>query len=189
MQNKEQKIIVAITGASGSIYAKVLLDKLETLKEQLSDVALVFSDNAKTVWQHELGNSYYKSYSFNIYEKTDFMAPFASGSSKYNVLIICPCSMGTLGRIANGISDNLICRAADVMLKERRKLICVVRDTPYNLVHIENMKRATEAGAIICPASPSFYSLPKNFEELAGTVVDRVISLLGIDIKTFRWSE
>ena len=106
MQNKEQKIIVAITGASGSIYAKVLLDKLETLKEQLSDVALVFSDNAKTVWQHELGNSYYKSYSFNIYEKTDFMAPFASGSSKYNVLIICPCSMGTLARIATGTSGD-----------------------------------------------------------------------------------
>lgn len=97
--------------------------------------------------------------------------------------------MGTLGRIANGISDNLISRAADVMLKERRKLICVVRDTPYNLIHINNMKTVTEAGGIICPASPSFYSLPKSFEDLASTVTDRVITLLGFDIKTYRWSE
>ncbi len=97
--------------------------------------------------------------------------------------------MGTLGRIANGISDNLITRAADVMLKERRKMICVVRDTPYNLIHIDNMKKVTEAGGIICPASPSFYSLPKTFEELAATVIDRVIGLLGLQIDTYRWSE
>jgi 4-hydroxy-3-polyprenylbenzoate decarboxylase len=97
--------------------------------------------------------------------------------------------MGTLGRIANGMSDSLITRAADVMLKERRKLICVVRDTPYNLIHIENMQKVTLAGGIICPASPSFYSLPKTFEELAATVVDRVIGLLDIKIDTYRWKE
>ena len=97
--------------------------------------------------------------------------------------------MGTLGRIANGMSDSLITRAADVMLKERRKLICVVRDTPYNLIHIENMQKVTLAGGIICPASPSFYSLPKTFEELAATVVDRVIGLLNIKIDTYRWKE
>ncbi len=182
-----KKIAIGITGASGAIYAKVLLDKLLALPEV--EVALVMSQNAKDVWKYELNNEDYSKLPVKVYDILDYFAPFASGSSSYKAFVICPCSMGTLGRIANGISDNLICRAADVMLKERRKLICVVRDTPYNLVHIENMKRATEAGAIICPASPSFYSLPKNFEELAGTVVDRVISLLGIDIKTFRWSE
>lgn len=182
-----KKIAIGITGASGAIYAKVLLDKLLALPEV--EVALVMSQNAKDVWKYELNNEDYSKLPVKVYDILDYFAPFASGSSSYKAFVICPCSMGTLGRIANGISDNLICRAADVMLKERRKLICVVRDTPYNLVHIENMKRATEAGAIICPASPSFYSLPKNFEELAATVVDRVISLLGIDIKTFRWSE
>ncbi|MBK8145138.1 MAG: UbiX family flavin prenyltransferase [Bacteroidetes bacterium] len=182
-----KKIAIGITGASGAIYAKVLLDKLQTLPE--IEVALVMSQNAKEVWKYELGNQDYRQLPLKVYDIMDYFAPFASGSSSYEAFVICPCSMGTLGRIANGISDNLISRAADVMLKERRKLICVVRDTPYNLVHIENMKRATEAGAIICPASPSFYSLPKTFEELAATVVDRVISLLGIDIQTFRWSE
>lgn len=182
-----KKIAIGITGASGAIYAKVLLDKLQTLPE--IEVALVMSQNAKEVWKYELGNQDYMQQPLKVYDIMDYFAPFASGSSSYEAFVICPCSMGTLGRIANGISDNLISRAADVMLKERRKLVCVVRDTPYNLVHIENMKRVTEAGAIICPASPSFYSLPKTFEELAATVVDRVISLLGIDIQTFRWSE
>lgn len=182
-----KKIAIGITGASGAIYAKVLLDKLQTLPE--IEVALVMSQNAKEVWKYELGNQDYMQLPVKVFDIMDYFAPFASGSSSYEAFVICPCSMGTLGRIANGISDNLISRAADVMLKERRKLVCVVRDTPYNLVHIENMKRVTEAGAIICPASPSFYSLPKTFEELAATVVDRVISLLGIDIQTFRWSE
>ncbi len=182
-----KKIAIGITGASGAIYAKVLLDKLQTIPD--IEVALVMSENAKDVWKYELGNEDYASLNYKMYDINDYFAPFASGSSSYEALIICPCSMGTLGRIANGISDNLISRAADVMLKERRKLICVVRDTPYNLIHIQNMKLATEAGAIICPASPSFYSLPKNFEELAATVIDRVLGLVGVDIKTYRWSE
>ena len=97
--------------------------------------------------------------------------------------------MGTLGRIATGVSDDLITRAADVILKERRKLILVVRDTPYNLIHINNMKTVTEAGGIICPASPSFYSQPKSFEELAATVVDRALDLCGLPVKTFRWND
>ena len=97
--------------------------------------------------------------------------------------------MGTLGRIATGISNDLITRAADVILKERRKLICVVRDTPYNLIHIRNMETVTLAGGIICPASPSFYSNPKTIEEVVSTVVDRVLDLAGIDIKTYRWGK
>src|SRR5690606_5518831 len=123
------------------------------------------------------------------YSKDDFMAPFASGSSSFETMIICPCSMGTIGRIAAGISNDLITRAADVMLKERRKLICVVRETPYNLIHLRNMMAVTEAGGIICPATPSFYSRPKNLEEAVDTVVSRVLQLSGIKMEGYRWQE
>lgn len=186
---KKHKIIVAITGASGSIYAKVLLDKLTALSDQIEAVGIVMSDNAKDVWKHELGNEDYKKYNFTFYDKTNFYAPFASGSAKYNTMIICPCSMGTLARIATGISNDLTTRAADVILKERRKLILIVRDTPYSLIHINNMQTVTQAGAIVCPASPSFYSNPKTFEDLAATVVDRVLDLAGLEISSYRWSE
>ena len=145
------------------------------------------SDNAKAVWELELENKIYQDYDFKHFDKNNFMAPFASGSAKYDALIICPCSMGTLARISSGISNDLITRAADVILKERKKLILVTRDAPLNLIHINNMKLLTEAGAIICPASPSFYSMPKTFEELAATVIDRVIDLIGLTQKTFRW--
>ena len=185
----KHKIVVAITGASGAIYAKVLLKKLEEQKMQLEEVGIVMSDNAKEVWKHELGDESYKKIPFKIYKKDDFTAPFASGSAKYNTMIICPCSMGTLARIASGISNDLATRAADVVLKERRKLILVMRDTPLSLIHINNMKTVTEAGGIICPASPSFYSHPKNFEDLASTIIDRVLDICGIEIKTYRWNE
>lgn len=183
------KIAVAITGASGSIYVQQLLRKLATLSEQVSEVSIVWSDNAKTVWEEELGDKTYDQFSFKVWAKNDFYAPFASGSSDYQALIICPCSMGTLGRIAGGISDNLITRAADVMLKERRKLICMIREMPYNLVHINNMKTVTEAGGIICPASPSFYHKPKSLEEATQTVVDRLINLAGLQAGGFRWGQ
>ncbi len=186
---QKHKIIVSITGASGSIYAKVLLDKLQKLSDQIEAVGIVMSDNAKDVWKHELGNEDYKNYPFTFYEKTNFYAPFASGSAKYNTMIICPCSMGTMARIATGISNDLTTRAADVILKERRKLILMIRDTPYSLIHINNMQTVTQAGGIICPASPSFYSNPKTFEELASTVVDRALDLAGLEIKSYRWSE
>ena len=181
------KVIVAVTGASGSVYAKVLLAKLAELKEQITEVALVMSDNARDVWHYELGNRNYESLPFKLYNKNDFFAPFASGSAKFNIMIICPCSMGTLARIASGISNDLTTRAADVVLKERRKLILVTRDTPLSLIHINNMKTITESGGIICPASPSFYSKPTSFEDLASTVVDRVLDLSGLSINTFRW--
>ena len=182
------KIVIAITGASGAIYAKVLLDKLMLLKDQWQELSLVISKNAKEVWETELGNQDYSKYDVKYYEKTDFSAPFASGSAKYNSMIIAPCSMGTLGRIANGISDDLVTRAADVILKERRKLILMVRDTPYNLIHIKNMETVTLAGGIICPATPSFYSRPSTIEEVAATVVDRVLDLAGLKVNTYRWN-
>jgi flavin prenyltransferase len=182
-----KKIVVAMTGASGSVYAKVLLEKLAAAKNQYDEAGLVMTENAKDVWKTELGNEDYKQLPFTMYGTMDFHAPFASGSAKFDTMIIVPCSMGTLGRIAAGISNDLITRAADVMLKERRKLICVVRDTPYSLIHIKNMETVTLAGGIIAPATPSFYSVPKTIEEVAATVVDRVLDLAGIDVKTFRW--
>ena len=187
--NGMKKVIVAIGGSSGSIYAKVLLDKLQVLSAQTAAVGVVMSDNARYNWLHELGNETYKNYPFDFYEKQDFMAPFASGSAKYETMFICPCSMGVLGRIATGISNDLTTRAADVILKERRRLILVTRETPLNLIHINNMKAITEAGGIICPAVPSFYSRPNTLEDIAATVVDRILDLAGFDIKTYRWSE
>ncbi|MCE3228985.1 MAG: polyprenyl p-hydroxybenzoate/phenylacrylic acid decarboxylase [Bacteroidetes bacterium] len=187
--HQPNKIVVAVTGASGSIYVKVLLDKLKKLNSQYSELSIVMSDNAKTVWEHELGNSSYKDYNFKTYSKMDFNAPFASGSAKYNIMMVCPCSMGTLARIATGISNDLITRAADVVLKERRKLILITRDTPLSLIHINNMKTVTEAGGIICPASPSFYSKPQSIEQAAATVIDRVIDLAGLQNESFRWGE
>lgn len=182
-----KKIAVAITGASGSIYAKLLLQKLEQLKDQVTELSLVMTDNAKQVWETELGDNTYNSFSAKYFSTKDFTAPFASGSAKYDAVIIVPCSMGTLGRIASGTSNDLITRGADVMLKERKKLILVIRDTPYNLVHIRNMEIVTLAGGIICPASPSFYSKPQTIEQAAATVVDRVIDLAGFDNTSFRW--
>lgn len=182
-----RKIVIAITGASGSIYAKLLLQQLSYLQNQVAEVAVVMSDNARTVWQYELGDDAYSQLSFKFYAKNDFMAPFASGSARFDTMVVVPCSMGTLGRIAAGTSDDLITRAADVILKERRKLILVARDTPFNLIHIRNMATVTEAGGIICPAVPSFYSLPKTIEELAMTVVNRVIGLMGMENDSYEW--
>src|ERR1700712_713026 len=183
----KKKIVVAITGASGAIYAKLLIDKLQQLNSQVNEMAIVMSDNAKQVWQFELDNNDYEKLPYKIYAKHDFMAPFASGSARFDTMVIVPCSMGTLGRIAGGISDDLVTRAADVILKERRKLILVARDTPFNLIHIRNMQTVTEAGGIICPAIPSFYSKPQTIEELALTVVDRVIDLIGLENESYRW--
>lgn len=182
-----KKIAIAVSGASGSIYAQRLIDKLAMFQDV--QLAVVFSQQAPDVWNHELGTYPQLKGKAEVFDLHNYQAPFASGSSTYQALVVCPCSMGTLGRIAQGISDNLISRAADVMLKERRKLICVVRETPFNLIHLDNMKKLSEAGGIICPASPSFYSKPDTIEALVDTVVDRVIQLLGISMDTYRWNE
>lgn len=188
MKVKIRQVAVGVTGASGAIYAKILLEKLVAINPK-PEIALVMSDNARTVWEHELGTTSYDDFNVERFHRQDFAAPFASGSSSYETLIIIPCSMGTLGRIANGTSDDLITRAADVMLKERRRLILVPRDAPLGLIQLRNMVTVAEAGAVVCPAMPSFYSKPDNLNELAATVVDRVLGLAGFDIDSYRWGQ
>lgn len=189
MSSRSRKIVLAITGASGSVYARKLLEKLKQLKNPPEEIAVILSDTAKEIWLAETGQKFKADYPAKEYSNKSFHAPFASGSSLYDTMIICPASMGTAGRIANGTSDDLTARAADVMLKERRKLIIVTREAPLNLIHIENMKFLTLAGAIICPASPSFYSNPQTIDDLVMTVVDRVIDLAGFENTGYRWME
>jgi flavin prenyltransferase len=189
MEITKRKIILAVTGASGSVYALRLLEKLQQLKYPPEEIAVIFSDTASEIWEAETGQKYIPSYPAKEYSNKSFYVPFASGSSLFDTMIICPASMGTIGRIANGTSDDLINRAADVMLKERRRLILVPRESPYSLIHINNMKTLTLAGAIICPASPSFYNSPKTIDDLVMTIVDRIIDLAGFDSNGFRWME
>ncbi|MBE0679857.1 MAG: UbiX family flavin prenyltransferase [Bacteroidales bacterium] len=184
-----RKIIFAVTGASGAIYALKLLERLRSLPEPPSETAVIFTGNAEEIMLYETGAKYSPAGTEKLWSNNDFNAPFASGSSSYDTMIICPASMGMLGRIAHGVSDDLITRAADVMLKERRRLILVPRETPYSLIHINNMKLLTEAGAIICPATPSFYSRPQTIDELVMTVIDRVLTLAGFAFGTYRWNE
>jgi len=186
---KPKKILLAISGSSGTIYAKRILDKLLSLQDQFEQCAFVMSENAKLNWQLEIGEQSYENYPFKLYSNRDFMAPFASGSAKFDTMLLCPASMGMIGRIASGVSDDLISRSADVILKERRKLIVVPRETPYSLIHLNNLIKLTEAGAIICPACPSFYSLPKTIQDLVDTVSDRILDLAGFEIEAFRWGE
>jgi len=187
LSNHPRKIILAITGASGSIYALRLLAKLQEIQSPPEEIAVIFSETGKEIWKSEIGSVFHKKGNTNEYDNKTYYAPFASGSAQYDTMIICPASMGTTGRIANGTSDDLIARTADVMLKERRRLIIVPRETPYNLIHIENMKKLALAGAIICPASPSFYSKPETIDDLVMTVVDRIIDLAQFDSNGFRW--
>ena len=186
----ERKIVLGIAGSSGSLYAKVLMDRLVQLQDQWEKVGVVMSDNARYNWELEIGDKSYEDYPFDFYEKRDFMAPFASGSARYDTMLVCPCSMGLLGRINAGVSDDLMTRSADVILKERRRLILVPRETPLSLIHLRNMLSITEAGGIICPAIPSFYSGAETKEELALTVVDRVLDLAGLELSdSYRWGE
>lgn len=186
---RRRKIVLAITGASGSVYALKLLEKLQQVKSPPEEIAVIFSETAREIWEAETGQKYIAAFPAKEYGNKSFYAPFASGSSQFDTMIICPASMGTIGRIANGTSDDLIARSADVMLKERRRLILVPRESPYNLIHINNLRTVTLAGAIVCPASPSFYSNPKTIDDLIMTVVDRIVDLAGFDSNGFRWME
>jgi len=171
------RIVVAITGASGAIYAQRLLDNLRG-----HEVHLVLSDHAPEIIATELDNGKLRLPDGVVrHDNKSMRAPFVSGSARFDAMVVIPCSMGALGRIANGCSDDTIARAADVFLKERRKLILVPRETPYNLIHVRNMARLLEAGADIIPASPSFYGGPQTIQQVADTVVARVLDHLGIE--------
>ncbi len=187
MIQKKQKLVVAVTGASGALYAKILLDKLNRFKKQIQTLEVIFSETAKEVWEFELGNTDYDKFPFRLHNPDNLFAPSASGSAGFDTMIICPCTMGTLGRIASGISNDLITRSADVILKEMKQLILVTREMPLNLIHIRNMATVTEAGGIICPASPSFYNKPANLEKALETVIDRVLNLAGFEIDSYKW--
>jgi 4-hydroxy-3-polyprenylbenzoate decarboxylase len=186
---KNRKIIVGITGASGAIYALSLMKRLREMPEPPVEVAVILTGNAEEIMLYETGTVYVPSGTEKLWDNKDFNAPFASGSSSYDTMIICPASMGMVGRIAHGVSDDLITRAADVMLKERRRLVLIPRETPYSLIHINNMKLLTEAGAVICPATPSFYSRPQTIDDLVMTVTERVLTLSGFTIDIFGWNE
>jgi len=181
-----RQVVVGITGASGAVYAQRLLEKLTA--QAATEVAVVFTDNGEQVFRYELGEEALSAIPFQRYSNNDFFVPFASGSSSFDTLIIVPCSMGTLAKVATGLASDLISRTADVMLKEGRKLIVVPRETPFNLIHLRNMVQIKEAGGIICPANPSFYSKPESLIQAVDTVVDRVLQLAGFIIDTYQWS-
>lgn len=185
----KRKIVLAITGASGSKYAQMLIEKLQKLESPPLEIAVILSSTGKDIWTDETGGEFVPQGPVKEYDNNNYSAPFASGSSQFDTMIICPASMGSTGRIANGTSDDLISRTADVMLKERRRLIIVPRETPYSLIHLENLRKLALAGAIICPASPSFYSKPETIEDLVSTVVDRIIDLSGFEHDTYRWQD
>jgi 4-hydroxy-3-polyprenylbenzoate decarboxylase len=183
------KLVVAVGGASGAPYARRLLDVLAREPADTVQTHVVFSKSAQMVWAQEVGTPT-SELPFKKWDARDFNAPFASGSAGFGAMVVIPCSMAGLGRIAHGVSEDLIGRAADVMLKERRKLILVARDTPLSLIHLENMAAVTRAGALVLPAMPSFYGRPQTVEDVLDTVVGRVLDQLGLPIRLGpRWGE
>lgn len=182
-----KKIIVAVTGASGSLYAARTLEALFRA-DDIAEIALIVSDNGRAVMEWERV-TLPAAARVREYANSDMFAPPASGSADYDAMVIVPCSMGTLGRVAAGVSSGLIERAADVMLKERRTLILVTRETPLGTIHLRNMTALSECGAVILPASPSFYSHPGDIGELCDTVVERIMKMLGIAYPHYRWGE
>ncbi len=180
------KLVVAATGASGAIYLQRLLAQIDCAAHE---VHLVLSAFAKQVIVEEIGELTVPA-GVQQHGDKSMNVPFASGSTHFDAMIVCPCSMGTLGRIAAGTSDSTLLRAADVFLKERRKLILVPRETPWNLIHARNVVTLIEAGAIIMPASPGFYSRPQTIADVADTVVARILDQVGLPVpNAFRWAE
>jgi len=183
---RARRIVVGISGASGAPYARRLLEVLsgEALRDSVQ-VSVVLSSTAEQVWAHECDGSV-RDFGLPVYGGRDYTAPFASGSSAPDAMVVIPASMSTIARVAYGISDNLLTRAADVVLKERRTLLLVPRETPYSEIHLKNMLELTRAGALIVPASPSFYGRPQNVAQLIDTVVARVCDHLGIENRLAR---
>src|SRR5664279_1506435 len=181
------KILVAITGASGMIYAQRLLDNLDPQREEIH---VVLSNYARQVIAEELPAGLRPPAGTVVHPVKGMNAPFASGSNPPDAMVVIPCTMGTLGRIAHGYSEDVLLRAADVVLKERKKLILVPRETPLSLVHIKNMELLLLAGATILPANPGFYAGPKTIQDVVDTVVARVLDHLGLPQNLMpRWNE
>jgi flavin prenyltransferase len=181
-----RKIVVGITGASGAPYAKRLLQVLRGRTDV--DLGVCVSQTAPEVWALECGGDLSEAAGVPVWRVRDYKAPFASGSAGWHAMAIVPCSMGTAGRIAHGISDTLLTRAADVMLKERRTLVVVPRETPLGVVHLENLLALARAGALVLPAMPSFYGKPETLDDAIDTVVGRVLDHLGVEhALTRRW--
>ena len=179
------KVVVGIGGASGSPYAKRLLDFLAREGPAAGvSVDLVFTTTGRQIWSHEIGSA--PDYPFRTWKNQDLTAPFASGSSQYDAMCVVPCSAAGLARIAYGVSTDLVGRAADVMLKERKRLVLVLRETPISLVHARAITQVVEAGAFVMPASPSFYSRPRTVDEMVDTVVARVLDRMGIPNELMR---
>ncbi len=181
---RRRKVVIGVAGASGAPYAHRLLDWLATHEHDV-EPHVVFSRYGRLVWNDEVGVDP-ESFGFPLYSPADMTAPFASGSSGFEAMVVVPCSAGSLGRIAHGLSADLIGRAADVMLKEQRRLVLVVRETPYSLIMLRNMVTVAEAGAMVMPASPSFYSAPSDVPQLLDTVVARILDRIGIDNDAMR---
>lgn len=174
------KIVLGITGASGAPYTRRALEFLSGPgKEAGIETELIWTKTARLVWKDEIGTDP-ASYGLKSYAPNDYTAPFASGSALYDGMLILPCSAGSMARIATGVSTDLVSRAADVMLKERRKLVIVLRETPFSLIHIRNMETLILAGAVVMPAAPSFYSKPETVDQLIDTVVCRALDRLDI---------
>ena len=181
------RVVVAITAASGAIYARQLLTSLVE-SDEVERIAVIYSANARAVVAHE-GETMPSSSKIEEYDNDNLFSSPASGSARWDAMVVVPSSVGTIGRVASGVSQTLIERSADVMLKERRRLIFVVRETPYSLIHLRNMTALTEAGAVILPATPSFYSLPKDIEAVCQTVTERITAMLGIEAARYEWGE
>lgn len=186
MKNK-RNIIIAVTGASGSIYARLLCQRLAQV-EEVERIALIVTRNGEEVCRYEDDASWMANSRFTRYDNDDLFAPPASGSASFDAMVIIPCSMGMAGRIAAGISNDLASRAADVMLKERRRLILVPREAPLSTIHLRNLTTLSECGAIICPAAPSFYSHPQDIENLCETIIERILTLLGVETPHYEWT-
>ena len=182
---KKRRIIVAVTGASGSLYARLLVQKLLAYRDV--EVSVIATDNGTAVMRYEDSIDWLRDPQLKYYDNHDFFSAPASGSARFDAMVVIPCTMGTVGRIAAGLSNDLLARAADVMLKERRTLVLVPREAPVSTIHLRNLTALSECGAVICPASPSFYSRPESIEAACETVTNRVISLLGLDPGTPEW--
>jgi 4-hydroxy-3-polyprenylbenzoate decarboxylase len=190
----KRKIVIGITGASGAPYAKRILDFLDHRTRTRGDVevAVCLSSTAPEVWALECGGDIREAIGgrFPIWGMRDYKAPFASGSAGWHAMAIVPCSMSTVARIAHGISDTLLTRAADVMIKERRTLVVVPREMPLSVIHLENLTALAKAGAVIQPAMPSFYGKTKTLEQAIDTVVGRTLDQLGLEHDLLkRWGD